>query len=286
MSKSGKWFEDKSRAVVTDYFPKDTLVHGEKKIKTTYNGFRKVDIGINKPGSFDYIIFECKDLKNGAGPGEVGYALDIMQDVGAHKAALLLNCQLSDNGIKKARARNLEVFNIINPKEKRLRPKLKVKTLSHFSWISKYKYALLFGDKEHDIYDDPEKVFLKDSETIKSLLKKLWNTGQLKQNTGIYSYTLDQFFMVKAPKLGVKLAAADGIRIDYEVIKKSYLYEAELNRGEGLFDVLKNEFIPTSRDISFGPLTIEDITIKGKEIKNSEVVDGLAFEGGLTYVIP
>jgi len=182
--KKGKWFEDKSKMILSDFFPKGTLVHSEKNISTKWGGFRKVDIGVGSPGDFDYIIFECKDWKSTAGPSTVDYALGIMRDVGAKKAALLLNGKLSENGIKKAKYEGLEVFNIINPKEEKLRPKLKAKVLSHFIWIQKYKYALLFGEGEHNIYGDPESVFLEDGENIKTLLKKLWNTGKLNKYVG------------------------------------------------------------------------------------------------------
>ena len=92
--------------------------------------------------------------------------------------------------------------------------------------------------------------------------------------------------MVKAPKIGVKLAAVDGVRIDYEVTKKTYTCDVELSKGEGLYNVLKGEFIPTSNNISFGPLSIEKIIEHGSETSRAKDIKGIAFESHLLHVIP
>jgi len=49
---------------------------------------------------------------------------------------------------------------------------------------------------------------------------------------------------------------------------------------------LKGEFIPTSNNISFGPLSIEKIIEHGSETSRAKDIKGIAFESHLLHVIP
>lgn len=282
MAKKGKWFEDKSRAVLRDLFPTATPIHPEKSIPTKWDGFRKVDIGVGKPGSFDYIILECKDEKN-VGPSAVDQAVGIRDDVEAKNAALLVNGRISKNALKKAKSNNIKVFNVIDPNDDRIRPHIWVKVITHFIWLQKFRYSLILFDQEHKIYGDPNEVYIEPGKTLTQFVKDKWNDGTLSRELGIHSHSLEKLHMITAPFLGIKTAAVDEIRIEYEVIRASYLSKTELSKGTGLYNIPEQMFIPLSDFISFGPITLENI-LTGERMENPEETEGVAFIGFAYHV--
>jgi len=282
MAKKGKWFEDKSHTVLTDLFPAGTSIHSEKTVPTKWEGFRKVDIGIGKPGGFDYVILECKDEKS-IGPGAVDQAVGIREDVGAKNAALLVNGRVSKNALKKAESNSIKVFNVIDPDDDRIRPRIWVKVITHFIWLQKFRYSLMFAGQEHKIYGDPNEVYIEPGKTLTQFVKDKWNDGTLSREIGIHSYSLEKFYMVTAPLLGIKTAAVDEIQIEYEIIRASYLSKVELSKGVGLYNIAERIFIPSSDFISFGPMTLEDV-LKGEKMENLDEIEGAAFIGFAYHV--
>lgn len=230
-------------------------------------------------GEFPYVIYDCKDWKNGVCVGVVDQALEMMRDVGAQKAALIVNGRISSGALKKAEHKGIKVFNIIDPKDKRVRPYLWVNVLTHFIWLQRFRYRLIFANQEHQIFGDPNLVYVQEDMNIVDLVKKLWNNGIFKKDKGIHTYSWKKFCLVKAVKLGILAAPSDEILIEYEIIKKSFISKANIVQGVGLYDVLKQEFIPSSNEISFGPLSLEDIVSNGKEVNKSSKIPGIAFEG-------
>ena len=245
MAKKGKWFEDKSRTVLSDLFPAGTPIHSEKTIPTKWEGFRKVDIGIGRPGSFDYVILECKDEKS-VGPSAVDQAVGIREDVGAKNAALLVNGRISKNALKKAESNSIKAFNIIDPNDDRIRPHIWVKVITHFIWLQKFRYSLILFGQEHKIYGDPNDVYIEPGKTLTQFVKDKWNEGILSREIGIHSYSLEKFHMITAPLLGIKTATVDEIRIEYEIVRASYFSKVELSKGVGLYNISEEVFIPSS----------------------------------------
>lgn len=255
---TGKYFEGKSIETLKAIFPA-SIIHPEKQIPTTYGGFRKVDMGINKPGEYDYVVFECKDEKRTTSVGALGQAQDIMKDVGAGRCAILTNNKISKNAIKKAFAQDVDVFNIIDPKDEQIRPKLKVRVVTDFTWLVQYSYICRFAGQDMAINFPPEATFLSQDGSIHELVCNLWNEDKLSAKTGMYEYVHNKFNMVSAKEYGLISAPADDIKIYYEVTSNRFVNDTPLVKGVGLYDIKKKQFITASKEIAIGPMKIEDI---------------------------
>lgn len=280
---SGKWFEGKTTEVIQGLF-KDLPIHGEKRIETSYDGHRKVDIGLYNPGNHDYIIFECKDEKRPIGPKALDQAVAIKDHgKGVTKVAVVSNNEYTPDTIKYAAHENIDLYNLINPEEKRFRPVLTVPTLHTFIWLAMFEYRCLFLGQELKIYNAPEKVTLNNDGNVFEVARKLWNNEIWERNPGKYEYNYERFNTAQSIENGIKLTVVDTIMFTYKVVSKSFLYPAPLVKGEGLYDVGKGIFLPSSPFISVGPFTIEDVAKPENEVTSIAEDTNVSLQGAFVH---
>jgi len=280
---SGKWFEGKTIEVLRKFY-KGLPIHGEKRIETSYDGHRKIDIGVYNPGNHDYIVFECKDEKRPIGPKALDQVVAIKNHgKGVTRVAVVSNNKYTPDTIKYAARENIDLFNLINPEEKRLRPVLTVPTLHTFIWLAMFEYKCILFDQEIEIYNAPEKVILDNDGTVLEIARRLWNNETWERKQGRYKYKYENFNMAQSLENGIKIVPVDNIVFTYEVISKSFLYSAPLVKGEGLYDVAKGRFLPSSPYISIGPFAIEDIAKPKNEVTDILNEKNLSFHGVLVH---
>jgi len=225
---SGKWFEGKTIEVLREIY-KDFPIHGEKRIETSYEGHRKIDVGVNNPGNRDYIVFECKDEKRPIGPKALDQAVAIKNHgKGVTKVAVVSNSEYTPDTIKYAAHENIDLYNLINPEEKRLRPVLTVPTLHTFIWLAMFEYRCFLSDQEVGIYNSPEKVVLDNDGNVFEIARKLWNGETWERKPGQYEYNYENFNMAQSLENGIKMVPVDKIVFSYEVVSKSFIYAAPL----------------------------------------------------------
>lgn len=280
---SGKWFEGKTIEALRGFY-KGSLIHGEKRIETSYDGHRKVDVGIYNPGNHDYIIFECKDEKRPIGPKALDQVVAIKNHgKGVTKVAVVSNNEYTPDTIKYAAHENIDLFNLINPEEKRLRPVLTVPTLHNFIWLGMFEYRCFLFDKELKIYNAPAKVTLDNDGNVFEVARRLWNNEIWERKPGRYEYKYEKFNMAQSTENGIKMVPVDYIVFTYEVVRKSFLYSAPLVKGEGLYDVGKGLFLSSSPYISIGPFTIEDVAKPEYEVTETTDETNVSFQGVLVH---
>jgi hypothetical protein len=281
---SGKWFEEKAIDMLQKFYT-GLPVHGEKRIKTLYDGHRKIDVGVYNPSNHDYIVFECKDEKHPIGPKALDQAVAIKNyGKGVTKVAVISNSRYTSDTIKYAAHENIDLFNLINPEEKQFRPVLTIPTLHTFIWLAMFEYKCFLFDQDINIKNAPEKVILDNDVNIFDVAKKLWNEKLWESTQGIHEYNYEKFNIAQSIKNGIKRTVpVDNIKFSYEVINKSFLYAAPLVKGEGLYDVRKGLFLSSSPYVSIGPLTIEDVAKLENEIINISDETNISFKGVLVH---
>jgi len=281
---SGKYFEGKSIDTLRAIFPSNSI-HPEKQIPTTYGGFRKVDIGINNPGEYDYIVIECKDEERVTGVGAVGQAQDIMKDVGAGRCAVITNNRASKNALKKSLAQDVDVFNLIDPEDESIRPKLTVSVLTEFTWLAQYTYECEFAGQIMHISFPPNETILSEDGTVHQLASRLWNESKLSIEPGKHEYVHESFNMVSAVKYGLISAPADDIKFSYEVVAKKFLCNIPLAKGVGLYDIKNAQFIAASDEVAVGPMSIDAIARSENETAKTAEELRAAFIGNLKHIM-
>ena len=281
--KSGKWFEGKTIEVLKEIF-NDLPIHGEKRIKTSYDGYRKVDVGVYNPGNHDYIVFECKDTKQPVGPKALDQVVAIKNHCkGVIKVAIVSNNDYTQDTIKYAAHERIDLFNLINPEEKLLRPVLTVPTLQTFIWLAMFEYKCFLFNEELKINNAPDKVTLDNDGNVFEIARKLWNNNIWERNPGRYEYNYEKFNVAQSIENGIKMVPVDNIIYNYEVVSKSFLYSAPLVKGEGVYDVRKGIFLPVSPYISIGPFTIEDVAKPENEVVGIPDEIKVSFQGVLIH---
>jgi len=275
----GKYYEGKSFETLRRLFP-GLPVHGERRVPTYYGSYRKVDVGVNNPGDYDYIIFECKDERRSTGQGDIDQILGTTDGVQALRGAVISNNKYTEGAIAYARAKSLDLYNLVDPSDTRLRPVLTIPTLHTFIWLSQFTYECVLFDQPLPITSAPDRVFLDNDGNVLDLVQRLWNDGALDRAPGRHDYRHDRFNMARAPDCGFINGAVEDIDIHYETVTKHFLYQAPLVKGEGLYDVLNGVFIVSSADFAIGPLSIEDIAKEEHEVM--QLPDGVPVVG--TYV--
>ena len=91
--------------------------------------------------------------------------------------------------------------------------------------------------------------------------------------------------MAQSLENGIKMVPVDSIEFTYEVVSKSFIYSAPLVKGEGLYDVGKGLFLPSSPYVSVGPFSIEDIAQPENEVTDIPNETHVSFQGVLVHQI-
>jgi len=286
----GKWFEKVTFEQVSKINNNHKiLLKPSEKVQTTFGTWRQVDARSIDDLGLSYVVYECKDESSPIGIKASEQAEGIMKDIGAKKAAVVGNNRFTADLIKRCKAHNIELLQIIDTKEKRLRTTVKFKTLTTFYWISQYKYRGVFCDGEFEINILPTDIKDTNSnKTIHEMVTELWNSRTLSSQPGINEYKIDKFFLLTAEEHGLKTKPVDGLIIEYVVQEKSYALDVPIADGSGVLDVVNQRFYSTSEVTGVGPFSVEDIVKLENAVNDSEIakfINNVSFKGEAYFVM-
>ena len=248
-NEKGKQFEKASYDVIRSLHG-DKRVYHDVQIKGRLSRIkRQVDIQVVSPGSFDFLVFECKNHGRPLDVAVVETFVTNVADIGAKKGALVSNSGFSPGAINMASTLGVDLLNLVDSGNPDIRTQIYIPTLIVDTQVSGYRVGLggRFS-RPISFSENPRELLLKHTSSgeILSAYKvfaHLWNEQEtpLSREPGAYTYSL-----IPPP---VEIVGQDGesfpldhLEFIYDVERKYYLGETRIIEAKGLYNVKEKTF--------------------------------------------
>lgn len=259
-----KWrkFEEVVASIQKNIAPNAKIIHDEKIIGKSGTE-RQIDITIRYHiGQFNIlVVVDCKDWKNPVDIGDVGQFIDMVEDVGANKGALICNAGFTEGAKNRAKEKGIDLFRVIDTENPDIKLRIGFPTLCDFRYIKTFNFLLRRSSPTDfripacdirylEIYKEDHSF----NDILINLLTKSWNVGKLPVEVGKYENLKfieeDAYTKVENTFYGpVEITA--GIVID----RKLFFGSIPLEKGRGFANEVTGGF--TTNSIKFGLDVVE-----------------------------
>lgn len=289
MSEQKKWkqFERKTYGVVKKLNP-GSKVSPNVRIEGKFSKVkREVDVVQVKPESYDLIAFECKDHKRQIDVTTVEGFNTKLDDIGAHKGAIVANSRYSMAARNMAASLGIDLLHLVDTKDPNIKAKIYAKSLLTDTSLARFNVEFsghfFLG---MTIPALPQKLqFVQADGTKRTALEicaHLWNeTEKLSREPGNHAYALPNSASYKAVSLDGGLAdLTSDIHFKYLVERKHFFGELGIVDAQGLYNVKAGSF--QSRHFILEPLIPHEVEQVWKEVSDEEAV---SISAAMTFVV-
>lgn len=254
-----KWrrFEEAVASIQRNIAPNAQITHDEK-IKGKSSTVRQIDIVIRyNIGQYAIlVVVDCKDWKHPADIGDIGQFIDMVEDVGANKGALICNAGFTDGAKNRAKEKGIDLFRVIDTENPDIKLEIGFSALCDFRYIKTFSFRFQHSaPKPFKIPNSAPQyieIYRYDNsfnDILLNILLKAWNSGKLPHEVGKYENLKfideDAYTKVDHDFYGpVEITA--GLVVD----RKLFFGGIPLLKGQGFTDEIKGSFITNS--IEFG----------------------------------
>jgi len=194
-----KWkrFEELVAKIQTDLAGDAVVTTNERIVGKVTGVLRQVDVTIRKNvGQFELlIVLDCKDHADAVDVNDVGQFMELVHDVGAHKAAMVAANGFSEAAGKRAEAAGIELYRVVDTGDHDWRTIIEIPTLIEFTGVTKFSLRFAVAGTEQispPTAPDLRTVILFDEDdrplgTVRDLIGQKWNAGEIPQTPGEYA---------------------------------------------------------------------------------------------------
>lgn len=226
---------------------------------------RQVDVSIRKNvGQFELlVILDCKDHRRPLDVNDVGQFMELAQDVGAHKAAMVAANGFSDTAKRRAQDAGIELYRVVDTGDHDWKSIVELPALIELTGVT--KFSLSFSAAGGEPFEPPDTedlraLMLFDQQglpfgTVRDIIGQKWNVGEIPEEPG--EHRIDQL----APN---PLKFKSGGRFHQATITANVLVETRLHFGywpiskvSGFYDEKTGATI--TRHIEFGNLPVIEV---------------------------
>ncbi|MGB2866694.1 MAG: restriction endonuclease [Sedimentisphaerales bacterium] len=193
-NKKPKWrrFEEAVASIQKNFAPNARITHDEKILGKS-NTERQIDIVVRyNIGQFSVlVIVDCKDWKNPVDIADIGQFIDMFEDVGANKGALICNAGFTDGAKNRAKEKGIDLFRVVDTENPDIKLKIGLPALCDFRYIKTLNFC--FRHSAPTPFKMPAcdprylEIYKQDhsfNDLLLNLLIKAWNSGKLPQEVG------------------------------------------------------------------------------------------------------
>ncbi len=278
-NKSGKDFELTALKIIKELNPSQDIQYDVDLIGKLSKQERQIDI-ITNPKDFDFLIFECKDHGRTIDLDNFSTFTQIIEDVGAKKAAMVSNSSYSKGVRNFAEAKGIELLHIIDSDNPKIKTRITLPARCKVTVLKNYSFGFSTSEHFDGISYGYPLVYKNKIYTAKGLLAHLWNdTNILNTMKGEYTFNPPNPKMVDMTGKKIKM---DEIALNYIVEDIYYLGSVDLINTTGIYNV-KNQTFQT-KSITTKPITPEEIqtiweNVSEVKFKQEKSVFGLELIG-------
>lgn len=189
-----KWkrFEEAVASIQKNIAPGARITHDEK-IKGKSGTDRQIDIAIRyNIGQYEILVItDCKDWKNPVDITDVGQFVDMVEDVGANKGALICNAGFTEGARNRAKEKGIDLLRVIDTENPDIKLKISFPALCDFRRIETANFSFRHSAPTPFAMPtcDPRylEIYKQDhsfNDILINLLTKAWNAGKLTSEIG------------------------------------------------------------------------------------------------------
>ena len=152
---------------------------------------RHVDVSIRKNvGPFELlIILDCKDHQRPLDVNDVGQFMELAQDVGAHKAAMVAANGFTETAKRRAQDVGIELYGVVDTGDHNWKSIIEVPALIEFTGVT--KFSLSFSAAGDELFEPPDTkdlraLMLFDQHehalgTVRDMIGQKWNKARFRK---------------------------------------------------------------------------------------------------------
>jgi hypothetical protein len=258
-NKKPKWrrFEE-AVASIQKYIAPNARITLDEKILGKSNTERQIDIVIRCDiGQFSVlVIVDCKDWKNPIDIADVGQFIDMVEDVGANKGALICNAGFTNGAKNRAKEKGIDLLRVFDTKNPEIHLKIGLPALCDIRYIEKINFRFQHSaptpfkmpacdPKYLEIYKQDHSF----NDLLLNLLTKAWNSGKLPQEVGEHK-NLEFIEDDAYTRVGLAFYGPVKITAQIVVIRKLFFGVIPLDKGQGFANEITGSF--TTKSFEFG----------------------------------
>jgi hypothetical protein len=259
-----KWrkFEEAVVSIQKNIAPNAKIKHDDKIIGRSGTE-RQIDISLRYHiGQFNIlVIIDCKDWSSPVDIGDVGQFIDMVEDVGANKGALICNAGFTEGAKNRAKEKGIDLLKVVDTENPDIKLEIGFPTLCVFRYMKSFNFCFrhslpgLFKIPAGDIrYLEIYKQDGTFNDILINLLTKAWNLGKLPEGLGKYENL--KFIDEKVyTRVGTNFYGPVDITTGIVVDKRIFFGNIPLSKGQGFANEVTGGFITNS--IEFGLDVVE-----------------------------
>lgn len=271
-----KWkrFEEAVASIQKNIAPNARISYDEQIVGKS-NTERQIDIVVRyNIGQFSIlVVIDCKDWKNPVDIGDVGHFIDMVEDVGANKGAIICNSGFTEGAKNRAKEKGIDLLKVVDTENPDIKLKIGFPTLCDFRYIKTFNFRFRHFaptpfkmpacDSRHlEIYKQDHSF----NDILINLLTKAWNAGKLPQEVGkhenIKFIEEDAYTKVNNDFYG-PVEITTGLVVD----RKLFFGNIPISKGQGFANEITRDF--TTNCIEFG-LDVVEVEQKWRRLSDEK----------------
>jgi hypothetical protein len=269
-----KWkkFEEAVASIQKNIAPGARITNNEK-IKGKSGTDRQIDIVIRyNIGQYSILVIaDCKDWKNPVDIGNVGQFIDMVEDVGANKGALICNAGFTEGARNRAKEKGIDLLKVIDTENPDIKLKISFPALCDFRRIKTFNFRFRHSAPTHFAMPacDPRyvEIYKQDhsfNDILVNLLTKAWKSGKFPLEIGEHK---NLKFIEEDAYTKVNNTFYGPVEITAGIVVKRKLFfgNIPLKKGQGFTNEVTGGF--STNSIEFG-LDVVEIGKTWREISD------------------
>lgn len=279
-----KWkrFEKLAAKIQADLAPTATVSHNEKLFGRKSETERQIDITVRQSvGQFNIlIVIDAKDHKAPVDIPELGSFIDLVDDVGAQRGAMVSASGFTEGAKRRAREAGVDLYRLVDAESEDWRGYVRLGVLAHCNTLKAAAFTfqgpLWLGAL------DLETVPLFDADGQRlgpptELVSRRWNENLLPQDPGLHT----DLELVSGPTFVQREGRFYPVRVraEIEVEKEVYFGKLPLTKIQGFQDVQTGGVI--TREFTTACLSYDLIRTEWQRLESAEtlaITPGLEIE--------
>lgn len=262
VNNKSKWkkFEEVVASIQKNITPGARITIDEK-IKGKSGTVRQIDIVIrHNIGQYSILVVaDCKDWKNPVDIGDVGQFIDMVEDVGADKGALICNAGFTEGARNRATEKGIDLLKVIDTENPDIKLKISFPALCDFRRIKTFNFRFRHSTPFAMPACDPRyvEIYKQDhsfNDILVNLLTKAWKSGKFPLEIGEHK---NLKFIEEDAYTKVNNTFYGPVEITAGIVVKRKLFfgNIPLKKGQGFINEVTGGF--STKSIEFGLDVVE-----------------------------
>jgi hypothetical protein len=244
----GKRFELVTARVVSGLRPGATVQHDVKIVGTMSKVGRQFDVRVAEPGSYDYLLLECKDHQRPVDVELVEGFGGKLRDVGGKRAAIVSNSGYTKAALNMADALGIDALMLVDTDDPTVQARIYATVLARDAYVEDTGLLVTpqLAGKVSTRFSQLRLFDRSGGERLASeVFTDVWNGRGIPHVAGSHDFTFADFGYVRYVRLDGTESDASELRVRVVVGERCWLGQLQVLSSEGLYDV-RNEAYETA----------------------------------------